>query len=168
MRRRLSACLALAAITLVSTAPAPRAEGAAFDFDSGNALFEVVGPPIVSALLQTSTANDAPFILRNVVIIDNAWFDAIAPYHPTAVGIYSRLGRRPASESATNRHKNIALIYASYRIMNSRCRASRPTGAPWWNQLDSIRMTRAKTSPPRSGSATLRVGAWPRRAKSTA
>ena len=119
MRRRLSACLALAAITLVSTAPAPRAEGAAFDFDSGNALFEVVGPPIVSALLQTTSANDAPFILRNVVIIDNAWFDAIAPYHPTAVGIYSRLGRRPASESATNRHKNIALIYASYRIMNS-------------------------------------------------
>jgi hypothetical protein len=58
-------------------------------------------------------------ILRHTTIITNAWFDAIAPYHPTAVGVYSRLGRRPASEAATNRQKNIALFYASYRVLNS-------------------------------------------------
>ena len=79
----------------------------------------MVGPVIVPALLQTTSANDAPVILRNVVVVNNAWFDAIAPYHPTAVGVYSRLGRRPAGESATNRQKNTALIYASYRILNS-------------------------------------------------
>ena len=119
MRRRFFAFITVAAITLLYSSPAPRAQAPPFNFDTGNALFEVVGLPIVSALLQTTGANDAPFILRNVVVIDNAWFDALAPYHPTAVGIYSRLGRRPASDSATNRNKNIALIYASYRIMNS-------------------------------------------------
>jgi hypothetical protein len=119
MRRHVFACIAIVAIASLSSSPAPRAQGPAFDFDTGNALFEVVGPPIVSALLRTTSANDAPFILRHVVVIDNAWFDAIAPYHPTAIGVYSRLGRRPASESATLRNKNIALIYASYRIMNS-------------------------------------------------
>ena len=119
MRRQILACVAVAAIMLVTAGEAPRAQAPPFNFDTGNALFEVVGPVIVPAFLQTTSPNDAPFILRNVVVIDNAWFDALAPYHPTAVGVYSRLGRRPASESATNRNKNIALIYASYRIMNS-------------------------------------------------
>ena len=119
MRRQLLACIAAGVVTLSLSGPAPRAQAPPFDFDTGNALFQVVGPPIVAALLQTTAANDAPFILRNVVVIDNAWFDAIAPFHPTAVGVYSRLGRRPPSESVTNRQKNIALIYASYQIMNS-------------------------------------------------
>ena len=120
MRRQILACVAVAAVMLVTGGEAPRAQAPPpFNFDTGNALFEVVGPVIVPAFLQTTSPNDAPFILRNVVVIDNAWFDALAPYHPTAVGVYSRLGRRPASESATNRNKNIALIYASYRIMNS-------------------------------------------------
>ena len=119
MRRQILAGVAVAAIMLVTGGEAPRAQAPPFNFDTGNALFEVVGPVIVPAFLQTTSPNDAPFILRNVVVIDNAWFDALAPYHPTAVGVYSRLGRRPASEGATNRNKNIALIYASYRIMNS-------------------------------------------------
>ena len=118
MRRQIMACIAVAAITLVTGSEAPRAQAPPFNFDTGNALFEVVGPAIVPAILQTTTPNDAPFILRQVVVIDNAWFDALAPYHPTAIGVYSSLGRRPAGES-TNRNKNIALIYASYRIMNS-------------------------------------------------
>jgi hypothetical protein len=119
MRRQFLASVGVAAIMLAIGGLTPRAQAPAFNFDTGNALFEVVGPVIVPALLQTTSANDAPFILRNVVVVNNAWFDAIAPYHPTAVGVYSRLGRRPPGESATNRQKNIALIYASYRIMNS-------------------------------------------------
>jgi hypothetical protein len=43
-----------------------------------------------------------------------AWFDAVAPYHPTAVGVYTRIGRRPASES-TNRNLNIAIFHAMYQ-----------------------------------------------------
>ncbi|MFF3249334.1 DUF6851 domain-containing protein [Streptomyces sp. NPDC002870] len=45
-----------------------------------------------------------------------AAFDALAPYHETAVGIYSRIPRRPAGESATNRNLNIAVIYAQFGI----------------------------------------------------
>jgi hypothetical protein len=119
MSGRFSVAILVTAAALALSGRAPRAQAPAFNLDTGNALFEVVGLPIVSALLRTTSANDAPFILRHVVVINNAWFDALAPYHPTAVGVSSRLGRRPASESATNRQKNIALIYASYRIMNS-------------------------------------------------
>ncbi|WP_405797957.1 DUF6851 domain-containing protein [Streptomyces sp. NBC_01506] len=43
-------------------------------------------------------------------------FDALAPYHETAVGVHSRIPRRPASESATNRNMNIAVIYAQLSI----------------------------------------------------
>src|SRR5215204_6012445 len=103
MRRQLLATVAVAAIVLAISGHTPRAQAPAFDFDTGNALFEVVGPVIVPAFLQTTAPNDAPFILRNVVVVNNAWFDALAPYHPTAVGVYSRLGRRPPAESATNR-----------------------------------------------------------------
>ena len=131
MRRQFLASVGIAAVMLAIGGPTPRAQAPAFNFDTGNALFEVVGPAIVPAFLQTTSANDAPFILRNVVVVNNAWFDALAPYHPTAVGVYSRLGRRPPAESATNRQKNIALIYASYRIMNSLM----PSFAPNWRAM---------------------------------
>ena len=39
-------------------------------------------------------ANDATLVLRFTMLMANAFFDAIAPYTPTAVGIYSKLGRR--------------------------------------------------------------------------
>lgn len=89
-----------------------------FDFDTGNAGIEVIIPTVIPALAQTTTLNDAPIILRHTTLITNAWFDAIAPYHPTAVGVFSRLGRRPASEATTNRAKNIAMFYASFQLLN--------------------------------------------------
>ncbi|MGA1726277.1 MAG: vanadium-dependent haloperoxidase [Burkholderiaceae bacterium] len=64
----------------------------------------------------------------------NAWFDAIAPYHPTAVGVYSRLGRRPAAE-ATHRNKNIATLYASYQIFNN---LMPQRNAEWRQLLQSV------------------------------
>nr|ABS50464.1 NapH4 [Streptomyces aculeolatus] len=45
-----------------------------------------------------------------------ALFDALAPYHETAVGIHSQIPRRPSSESATNRNMNIACIHAQNAI----------------------------------------------------
>ena len=38
--------------------------------------------------------------------------DAVAPYHPTAVGVYSRLPRQP--QPASNRDINTAYVYAVY------------------------------------------------------
>ena len=100
----------------------PRAQGpppGSFNFDTGNAGIEVIIPAVIPALFATTTPNDAPIILRHTTIITNAWFDAIAPYHRTAVGVYSQLGRRPPADSTTNRNKNIAMLYASYRVLNS-------------------------------------------------
>jgi hypothetical protein len=121
MRRLLycaTPCVLFAVVCLFRATPTV---GASLDFDIGNAAIEVVIPAAIPAILGTvsSGANDASLVLRITTIITNAWFDAIAPYHSTAVGVYSRLGRRPAVESATNRNKNIALMYASYRVMNS-------------------------------------------------
>jgi len=91
-----------------------------FDFDKGNAGYEVVVPVVTPILLEhvSTYAGDASLILRSVVVMMNAWYDATAPYHATAVGVYSHLGRRPVSESETNKNINIALIYSSYRLFN--------------------------------------------------
>lgn len=97
------------------------AHSATFALDTGNAVSEVIIPRARVAIFTTVSpgGNDASLVLRITTLTANAWFDAIAPYHPTAVGVYSRLGRRPASESATNRQKNIAILYATYHVLNS-------------------------------------------------
>ncbi|MDI1447994.1 vanadium-dependent haloperoxidase [Polyangium sp. 6x1] len=108
----LASGLALAAIH--SARPA-----SAFDLDTGNAALEVVVQTAAPVILSTVSPSDASLILRVTAVTTTAWFDAIAPYGPTTVGVYSRLGRRPPGESVTNRNKNIALLYASYRTLNS-------------------------------------------------
>lgn len=91
-----------------------------FDFNAGNAAIEVVIPAVVPVIYQhvSPSAGDATLVLRITTLITNSWYDATAPYHPTAVGVYSHLGRRPESE-ASNANINIALIYASYQVLNS-------------------------------------------------
>src|SRR5688572_990208 len=116
MLRHLSTGALVAAGTLAIGGLTPSALVLPFNLDSGNAAIEVIIPAVIPALFQTTAPNDAPIILRHTAVITNAWFDAIAPYHPTAVGVYSRLGRRPAAEAASNRQKNIAMLYASYQV----------------------------------------------------
>lgn len=91
-----------------------------YDFDNGNAAFEVViqtVAPVVFTVVSPS-GGDATLVLRTTTLITNAWFDATAAYAAPAVGVYSRIPHRPASESATNANLNIALLYASYRVLN--------------------------------------------------
>lgn len=119
VRKGLLRCVggAVAIAALALHAPEVRA----FDFDTGNAAFEIVIPNAIPAIFGqlSPTGGDATLVLRATTLITNSWFDAIAPYHPTAVGVYSKLGRRPAEESATNAYKNEAILYASCRIMKS-------------------------------------------------
>jgi hypothetical protein len=93
----------------------------AFDFDTGNAAVEIVIPTVAPVIFTevSPTGGDATLVLRVTTMTTNAWFDATAPYHPTAVGVYSRLDRRPAGESTTNRNPNTALLYASYHVFMS-------------------------------------------------
>jgi len=107
---------------------------AAFDFDNGNAPIEVVIPNVIPIIYQSVNPGDASLILRYTTLITNSWFDAIAPYHQTAVGVYSKLGRRPPAER-TNRNKNTAIVYASYRILNSLFPQAKTN---WRNMLTSV------------------------------
>jgi len=102
-----------------------------FDFDNGNAIIDVFVPGNEAGTAVAIAANDATMVLRQTTLIQNAWFDAVAPYHPTAVGVYSRLGRRPASERATNRHRNIAMLHASHRVLMDML----PQQSQFWRDL---------------------------------
>ncbi|TDC81883.1 hypothetical protein E1285_31760 [Actinomadura sp. 7K507] len=62
---------------------------------------------------------DASVIIWIADIMTTSWFDALAPYHPTAVGVHSRIPRRPAGESKTNRNKNIAAIHATHKVVKA-------------------------------------------------
>jgi hypothetical protein len=110
------AALCVVAATLALHAPAARTTS--FDIDTGNAPIEVIIPNVIPAIFASVGPSDASLVLRYTGLITNGWFDAIAPYNPPAVGVYSRLGHRPAAEQ-TIRNKNIAIVYASYRVLNS-------------------------------------------------
>ena len=90
-----------------------------FDFDTGNSGREVLIPAIIDLTLKdvSPRASDPSLILRITTMTTLAWFDAIAPYHPTAVGIYTQHSHR-LTES-TNRNKNIALFYSGYHVARS-------------------------------------------------
>jgi hypothetical protein len=111
------------------SASAPVING--FDFDNGNAFTDVMIPEVAPAILAVSPGgNDASLVLRFTTLLDTGLFDAIAPYHPTAVGVYSRLGRRPAEER-TNRNKNVAMLHAAYQVLNSVL----PANATRWHAM---------------------------------
>ncbi|MFG2052952.1 DUF6851 domain-containing protein [Micromonospora sp. NPDC048930] len=90
-----------------------------FDFDTGNAAESVLGPFAGPVVVTAVGQGDATLIIRWAHMLELSWFDAIAPYHPTAVGIYTQLPRRPRAEAQTNRNKNIAILHASYHAFNS-------------------------------------------------
>jgi hypothetical protein len=113
----------VSAVAIGSGAFAPRSASAdppPFDFNTGNALIQVIIPAAIPAIFQTvsSNASDASLVLRVTTLITNVCFDAIAPYHPTAVGVYSRLNRQAPAE-ATLANKNVAILYATFHVLNS-------------------------------------------------
>lgn len=89
-----------------------------FDLNHGNAPAELVVPGVVPVIFDTMSpaGNDATLVLRVTTMLTHAWFDAIAPYHPSAVGVSSRLGRR---RRGTTRARNIAILHASRPVLHS-------------------------------------------------
>ncbi len=121
----------LFSIFLVGLLSLQSANAQEFNLASGNAALGVVVPAAGPVASQEWGRGDATLIFRLTSLLGNAWFDAIAPYHSTAVGVHSDLGRRPAAESADTEARNIALLYASYRILNSLL----PHRAPDWRRM---------------------------------
>lgn len=118
--------LAQSQATLTLDAPSPVVD---FDYETGNIALELI-PRIVPVTVQTVSPSlgDAPLILRITLMVTNSWFDAIAPYHESAVGVHSSIPRRPVSESENNVQKNVAMAYATYRVLMSLM----PQGAESW------------------------------------
>jgi len=120
-RQRLGGAVALVATaamvgSLTGAAPAA-SQTASFDLDHGNALLEVIYPTLNTEPRAEYFARPGSWVVDHAMLIEMPWFDAIAPYHPTAVGIFSNLGRRPAEER-TMRNKNIAVIYSAFTSLN--------------------------------------------------
>jgi hypothetical protein len=98
------------------TTPAPPA----FDFDNGNFYTDLIAAAGDSSGQQQAIGpQDVSLVMWVQAVVWAARFDALAPYHPTAVGVHSRIERRPAEERATNRNKNIAVLYASFEVANA-------------------------------------------------
>jgi hypothetical protein len=91
----------------------------AFDLDTGYAPLEVVVPNAFQVLSQdvSVSGSDATLVLRYTAMISNSWFDAVSPYHPTQVGIYSQISERRTE--LNNHDKNVSVLYASYRVLSS-------------------------------------------------
>lgn len=87
-----------------------------FDLDDGNAATELVIPWVVPVIEATMTRGAATMILRVTTLLSQAWFDAIAPFHGTAVGVSSRLGR--LDHLASSRARNVALVTASVPVLD--------------------------------------------------
>lgn len=85
------------------------------DLTRSNAASRVVIPAIGAPLNGTWAPGDASLIFRALTLMSNGWFDAIAPYHATAVGVHSNIPRRPVDEH-TDYNRNVALLYATLRI----------------------------------------------------
>ncbi|MES9535754.1 MULTISPECIES: vanadium-dependent haloperoxidase [unclassified Actinomadura] len=103
-----------------------------FDFERGNAAVEVIFPALQaeSRLGVSESGSDASLVADFTMALEVTWFDAVAPYYYPAKGIYSDLGHRPKSE-CNNRNKNVAVLYASYRILNDRL----PHGRDDWRKM---------------------------------
>ena len=131
--------LAIGGLTLSAQAPP-------FNFDTGNAAIEVIIPAVIPALFQTTAPNDAPIILRHTAVITNAWFDAIAPYHPTSSGSTpaSAAGAPvEATNEQTEEHRAVLCLVSGAeqhdaQVCGQLARDAYLSGA-------SIRTTRAKT-----------------------
>ncbi len=109
-------------------APAPQADPPPidFDFDTGNFIRDLVSKTNPGSFEDIVAPMDVTILERVTHMATTSWFDAVAPYHPTAVGVYSRIGRRPAGESATNRNKNIAALHATNQVIRGVVREREP------------------------------------------
>jgi hypothetical protein len=129
------ATLGRAGIAAAQPAAAPTIN---FDFDNGNFIRDLLEGQDPRGILDVIAPMDATIIMWSSHMIQTSWFDAIAPYHPTAVGLYSRIPRRPASESATNRNKNIAALHAMYQTLKGVVPARTQDSIPGLNFRDLL------------------------------
>ena len=127
--------LVLAACVIVLSAFMAQAQDShypPFDLDAGDPLREAIIPRLVPALITevSPTLGDVTLVNRVNSVTILALMDALAPYHPTAVGAYTRLERQPESQR-TQRNMNIATLHAAYHALSSMV----PGTEPVWREM---------------------------------
>ena len=96
----------------------PSAENVTNVAASPDPLHQVVLPRLYAVIGAdvSPTLGDATLINRFRFIVSLAMVDAAAPYHPTAVGMYSRIPRRPEAEW-TDANINTAMLHGAYNAL---------------------------------------------------
>ena len=104
----------------------------AFDLETGDPLREAIIPRLVPALIAevSPSLGDVTLVNRVNSVTILAMMDALAPYHPTAVGAYTRLERQPEAER-THLNMNIASLHAAYHALS----AMIPARAAVWREM---------------------------------
>ena len=111
------------------------------DLKTANGVRNIVVPKFISSgALQfiSPSTGDASLVLRHTALELVAIYDAVAPYHPTAVGIYSRFKRQPPPPKDDNTIVNTALVYACYQFFNWNLPQFQ---ASWREMLTEVRTT---------------------------
>ena len=124
--------LALQAGGLLSSQGLPSAEVSLPLHELQDPLHDVILPRLYSVIAAdvSPSLGDATLINRFRFIVSLAMVDAAAPYHPTAVGMYTRLPRRPQAEW-TNANINTAMMYGAFNALMGLL----PEREPVWREM---------------------------------
>lgn len=103
-----------------------------FDLDTGDPLREALIPRLVPVLIAevSPSLGDVTLVNRVNSVTILAMMDALAPYHPTAIGAYTRFERQPQA-ARTQRNMNIASLHAAYHALASTV----PSAVPVWREM---------------------------------
>ena len=97
-----------------------------------NPLIDVILPRLYPVIVTdvSPALSDATLINRINFLVSLAMMDAAAPYHDTAVGMYSRIPRRPESEPS-DYNINTAMLHGAYQALVSVL----PDREPIWREM---------------------------------
>ena len=100
--------------------------------DQVNPLVDIVLSRLYPIIIMdvSPSLGDATLINRINMVVSLGMMDAAAPYHETAVGMYTRIPRQPENER-TERNINIAMLHAAYQALVGLL----PQRAPVWRDM---------------------------------
>ena len=108
-------------------------DGPQYDPVNGNAAIHVIIPNVDPVFFEdvTEHGGDPSILIRYTTLIVNSWFDAAAPYHPTAVGVFSDQPKVAPYNSTDNTVLNVAITAAS-KVILDQCF---PTHSETWSAM---------------------------------
>lgn len=117
MRLLFASVLLLTSLDTAVGQPAP----GPFDAVTGNAAIQVIIPRVDPVFFEDVTVHggDPSILIRYTTLIVNSWFDAAAPYHPTAVGVFAKQPKQMPFVPSDNTALNVAMTAASKVILDN-------------------------------------------------